>query len=156
MRGYSPNSFAGLVASSSTIRLSEMRPARTPNSWIICSRFSSPGPPFGIFEKSSLPRVFCPSKRNAQWSVEIADSASVRTAFQRTSQFDLSRTGGEKTYFAPSKSGFAMSSSEVKKYCVHVSPHTSQPFSRASAIGSTDSLHETWTTYSGAPATRAS
>ena len=41
----------------------------------------------------------------AQWSVEIAERTSVRTAFQRTSQFDLSRTGGEKTYFAPSKSG---------------------------------------------------
>jgi hypothetical protein len=39
---------------------------------------------------------------------------------------------------------------------VHVSPQTSQPFSRASAIGSTASLHETWTTYSDAPATRAS
>ena len=34
----------------------------------------------------------------------------------------------------------------MKKYCVHVSPQTSQPFSRASAIGSTDSWHETWTT----------
>ena len=44
----------------------------------------------------------------------------------------------------------------MKKYCVHVSPKTFQPFSRASAIGSTDSAHETWTTYSGAPATRAS
>src|SRR6184192_2454686 len=44
----------------------------------------------------------------------------------------------------------------MKKYWVHVSPQTSQPFSRASAIGSIDSLHETWTTYSGAPATRAS
>ena len=44
----------------------------------------------------------------------------------------------------------------MKKYCVQVSPQTFQPFSRASAIGSTDSWHETWTTYSGAPATRAS
>jgi hypothetical protein len=34
-----------------------------------------------------------------------------------------------------------MSSSELKKYCVHVSPQTFQPFSRASAIGSTASLH---------------
>ena len=34
----------------------------------------------------------------------------------------------------------------MKKYWVHVSPQTSQPFSRASAIGSTDSLQETWTT----------
>ena len=44
----------------------------------------------------------------------------------------------------------------MKKYCVQVSPQTSQPCSRARAIGSTASLHETWTTYSGAPATRAS
>jgi hypothetical protein len=60
----------------------------------MCSRFSSPGPPFGIFEKSSLPSVFCPSQRNAQWSVEIAERMSVRTAFQRTSWFALSRGGG--------------------------------------------------------------
>ena len=44
----------------------------------------------------------------------------------------------------------------MKKYCVHVSPQTSHPCSRARAIGSTASLHETWTTYSGAPAIRAS
>ncbi len=59
----------------------------------MCSRFSRPGPPFGIFEKSSLPSVFWPSQRNAQWSVEIAESASERTAFQSTSQLDLSRDG---------------------------------------------------------------
>ena len=34
----------------------------------------------------------------------------------------------------------------MKKYCVQVSPQTSQPLSRARAIGSIDSLHETWTT----------
>ncbi len=67
------------------MRFSEILPLRTPNSWIICSRFSRPGPPFGIFEKSSLPSVFCPSKRKAQWSVEITDRASPRTAFQSTS-----------------------------------------------------------------------
>ena len=93
-----------------------------------------------------MPSVFCPSHVNAQWSVEIAERSSFRTAFQSTSQFDLSRTGGEYTYFAPSKSGLAMSSSEVKKYWVQVSPQTSQPFSRASAIGSTASRQVTWTT----------
>ena len=67
------------------MRLRVMRPPRTPNSWIIISLSSIPGPPFGIFEKSSLPIDFCPSQRNAQWSVEIADSVSVRTAFQSTS-----------------------------------------------------------------------
>src|SRR6184192_3885113 len=44
----------------------------------------------------------------------------------------------------------------MNRYWVHVSPQTSQPLSRASAIGSTDSAQETWTTYSGQPATRAS
>ena len=44
----------------------------------------------------------------------------------------------------------------MKKYCVHVSPCTFQPFSRAIASGSTDSAQETCTTYSGDPATRAS
>src|SRR5213075_1545010 len=112
--------------------------------------------PFGIFEKSSLPSVFCPSQRKAQWSVEIALRMSVRTAFQSTSWFALSRGGGVYTYFAPSKFGRSRNVKSTKKYCVHVSPHTSQPFSRASAIGSTASLHETWTTYSGAPVTRAS
>ena len=34
----------------------------------------------------------------------------------------------------------------MKKYCVHVSPQTFQPFSRASSIGSTASWQETWTT----------
>ncbi len=39
---------------------------------------------------------------------------------------------------------------------MHVSPWMFHPFSRAIAIGSTDSAQETWTTYSGDPATRAS
>ena len=34
----------------------------------------------------------------------------------------------------------------MKKYCVQVSPQTSQPFSPGGAIGSTASLQETWTT----------
>ena len=82
----------------------------------------------------------------AQWSVEIAESASVRTASQSTGWFALSRTGGEKTYLAPPKSGSSRSVMSVKKYCVHVSPQTSQPFARAAAIGSTASLQVTWTT----------
>ena len=40
-------------------------------------------------------------------------------------------------YFAPSKFGFSIMVSSMKKYWVHVSPQTFQPFSRASAIGST-------------------
>ena len=87
------------------MRFSEMRPVRTPNSWIMCSRFSSPGPPFGIFEKSSLPSDFWPSHRNAQWSVETTERMSDRIACQRTSWFSIGRGGGVYTYFAPSKSG---------------------------------------------------
>ena len=82
----------------------------------------------------------------AQWSVEIAESASVRTASQSTGWFHASRTGGEKTYLAPPKSGSSRSVMSVKKYWVHVSPQTFQPFARAAAIGSTASLHVTWTT----------
>src|ERR687887_2847852 len=59
-------------------------------------------------------------------------------------------------YFAPSNPGWSSADSSTKKYCVQVSPQTSQPFSRASAIGSTDSLQDTCTTYNGQPATRAS
>src|SRR2546425_12384788 len=95
----------------------------------MCSLFSSPGPPFGIFEKSSRPIVFWPSQRNAQWSVEITLSVSVRTAFQRTSWFSFARGGGVYTYFAPSKSGRSRKEESTKKYCVHVSPRQAQPAS---------------------------
>ena len=64
----------------------------------------------------------------------------------------MSRTGGEKTAFAPSKFGRSRYVSSTKKYCVHVSPHTGQPFARARAIAPTDSSQVTWTTYSGQPA----
>ena len=76
------------------MRFREIRPWRTPNSCIIWSRFSRPGPPFGIFEKSSLPRLFCPSQRNAQWSVETTERTSDWTASQRRSWFSLARGGG--------------------------------------------------------------
>jgi hypothetical protein len=42
--------------------------------------------------------------------------------------------------------GWSRAVSSMKRYCVHVSPQTCQPFPRAIAIGSIDSLHETWTT----------
>ena len=76
------------------MRLSLMRPSPTPKWWIMWRRFSRPGPPFGIFEKSSFPIVFWPSQRKAQWSVEIAERTSVRTAFQSTSWFAFGRGGG--------------------------------------------------------------
>ena len=128
------------------MRLSEIRPSRTPNWWIICSRFSSPGAPLGICRKSCSPASFCPLNRYAQWSVEIAWSTFVRTAFQSTSWLSFGRGGGVYTNFAPSKSGRSRNDWSMKKYCVQVSPWTSQPFSRAIAIGSADSLHETCTT----------
>ena len=49
-------------------------------------------------------------------------------------------------YLPPSKSGWSSADSSMNRYCVQVSPKTFQPFSRAIAIGSIDSLHETWTT----------
>ena len=66
------------------MRFSVIRPSRTPKWWIICSRFSIPTAPFGIWRKSSFPSAFC-SSVYAQWSVEIAWRAFVRTAFQRIS-----------------------------------------------------------------------
>ena len=49
-------------------------------------------------------------------------------------------------YFAPSQFGFSSAESSMNRYWVQVSPQTSQPFSRASAIGSTAGWQETWTT----------
>ena len=49
-------------------------------------------------------------------------------------------------YLPPSKPGWSSADSSMNRYWVHVSPHVSQPFSRASAIGSIDSAQETWTT----------
>ena len=57
LRGYSPNIRAGVVQHVSTQRESVSCPATTP--W--CSRSircSTPGMPFGIFEKSPRPSSF--------------------------------------------------------------------------------------------------
>jgi len=50
--------FAGDVDVSSTNRLSEMRPGRTPPSYTRLMRVSMPGAPLGIFEKSCSPSRF--------------------------------------------------------------------------------------------------
>ena len=78
-----PRIFAGFVARSSTIRFRLIRPSLTPKWWIMCSRFSRPGPPFGIFEKSSLPSSFC-FMQNGQWSVDTTASSFIRRPFQRS------------------------------------------------------------------------
>ena len=89
LRGYRPKDFAAFVETSSTKRFSESRPSRTPKWCSMCRRFSIPGPPFGIFEKSSLPSVFCPSQLKGQWSVETTESTSVASACQRCSWFSF-------------------------------------------------------------------
>ena len=60
----------------------------------MCSRFSMPGPPFGIFGKSSRPSPFCSGQLNGQWSVETTERTSVPSAFQRCSWFSFGRGGG--------------------------------------------------------------
>ena len=59
LRGYRPNIFAGAVATSSTNRFRSMWPVSTPP-YSSVNRSSTDGRPFGIFEKSSFPRSFCP------------------------------------------------------------------------------------------------
>jgi hypothetical protein len=54
---YMPKIFAGAVDVISTKRLIEIRPATTP-SQSRCKRVSTPGMPFGIFEKSPRPSSF--------------------------------------------------------------------------------------------------
>ena len=51
LRGYSPNSFAGAVATSSTNRQMSKRPCTTPASYITSSRSSMPGTPLGTLGK---------------------------------------------------------------------------------------------------------
>ncbi len=66
LRGNRPKIFAGDVAVSSTNRLSEMRPDRTPPSYTRLIRVSIPGAPLGILEKSFTPSVFCSFMQNGQ------------------------------------------------------------------------------------------
>ena len=75
------------------MRFSEIRPPRTPNSWIIISRSSIPGPPFGVLEKSSRPSDFWSAQRKGQWSVETTERMSVDTACHRCSWFSFARGG---------------------------------------------------------------
>ena len=57
--GNIPMSFAGVVAVTSTQRFSVMRFCTTPPSYRSTIRVSTPGAPFGIFEKSPTPSSFC-------------------------------------------------------------------------------------------------
>ena len=57
--GNRPNSLAGVVEVSCTKRFSDSLPCITPMSCRLTRRVSMPGAPFGISEKSSLPRIFC-------------------------------------------------------------------------------------------------
>ncbi|OLT24215.1 hypothetical protein BJF83_06950 [Nocardiopsis sp. CNR-923] len=146
---------AGVAQAISIHRRLLMCPSTT--AW--CSRsirFSTPGMPLGILEKSPTPRSFCPVKQNGQWSVETTDRSFVRSARHRSSWCSLGRSGVEHTYLAPSNPGSARLSVDRNRYCGQVSPNTLSPLSRARASSSTASPADTCTTYNGAPATRAS
>ena len=105
LRGNRPKIFAGDVEVSSTNRFSEMRPGRTPPSYTRLMRVSMPGAPFGIFEKSPLPRTFCSFMQKGQWSVEIACRSLNASPRHSCSCVSLGRSGGLMTYFAPSNPG---------------------------------------------------
>ena len=64
--GKSPKSFAAKVDVSSTKRLSPIRPATTPPVKTRLIRCSTPGAPFGIFEKSPRPSSFWSLKQKGQ------------------------------------------------------------------------------------------
>ena len=68
-------------------------------------RSSSDGMPLGIFVKSSLPIGFCFWKSNGAWSVATVWMRPSRRPFQSTDWLRASRSGGDITYFAPSKFG---------------------------------------------------
>ena len=64
-----------------------------------------PGPPLGILVKSSLPSIFWSAKQNGQWSVETTCRWSCLRPSQSLGWCSLGRSGGVKTYLAPSKFG---------------------------------------------------
>ena len=61
--------------------------------------------PFGILVKSSAPIRFWPSKSKGAWSVATVWITPSRRAAHRTGWLLASRSGGDITYLAPSKSG---------------------------------------------------
>ena len=61
LRPAMPWTFAWLVASTATMRFSEIRPSRTPWVHSTAARSSAPGMPLGIAAKSSLPSSFWPA-----------------------------------------------------------------------------------------------
>lgn len=119
-------------------------------------RFSTPGIPLGILEKSPRPSSFWPLKQKGQWSVETTWRSLVRRPRHSAAWCSLGLSGVLHTYLAPSKSGSARLSVDRNRYCGQVSPKTGRPSSRARVSSATASVAETCTTYSGAPATWAS
>ncbi len=108
-------------------------------------RCSTPGKPLGILEKSPAPSSFCSLKQNGQWSVETTERSSVRNPRHRLAWCSRSRSGGEQTYFAPSKPSRARSSAERNKYCGQVSAKAFWPSLRAWATASRAPVVERWT-----------
>ena len=60
--------------------------------------------PLGIFVKSPRPISFWPAKSNGAWSVPTVLIAPDRSPAHSAPACDASRSGGDMTYFAPSKS----------------------------------------------------
>ena len=95
---------ADAVEVNSTNLFREIRPPTTPPLKTRLIRFSIPGPPFGILEKSFMPSSFCSLKQNGQWSVEMDIKSPICNPLQSSFWFHFSRRGGVMTYFAPSNS----------------------------------------------------
>ena len=67
--GYIPNIFAAFVEVTSTNLFTLILFSKTPYVYKSANLCSTPGAPFGILLKSSIPKSFCPLKLNEQWSV---------------------------------------------------------------------------------------
>src|SRR4030042_3591035 len=139
LRGYKPKIFAGLVLVNATNWFGVSLPERTAYVHKIGRRSPTPGNPFGILVKSSLPSSLpgmaidlpsyaiglLPSKKNGQWSVPmVCNVPSDKPCHKRVLSAGV-RKGGEHTHFAPS-SRFSKYI-EKNRYCGQVSPITCNP-----------------------------
>ena len=146
--GRGRSSFAAFVETSSTKRFSEIRPVAHAEARAACAAGSrSRARRSGSSGSRSPLTPFCSGQLNGQWSVETTESTSVRERLPEALLVAPSAAAAacRRTSRPRSRAGRAPISS-MNRYWVQVSPQTSQPFSRASAIGSIDSLQETWTT----------
>lgn len=80
LRGYKLKILAAFVLVTATNRGGSIRPAFTPFSHTTDILSSTPFTPFGIFEKSSLPRALS-SALNVQWSLPVTCNPSLKNLF---------------------------------------------------------------------------